>query len=143
MITCRKRPLRSEISGAGAVEFALLAPVFLWILVGIVVYGTLFGIEHQLRELSSAAARAAVAGLSDGERRLLVARYVSDRSGSLVLIDRSKLTVSVSAADPATRSFAVDIGYDLSDSIAWGFSGLLPLPDRNAHFVAVMQRGGY
>ncbi|NLH81494.1 MAG: pilus assembly protein [Phyllobacteriaceae bacterium] len=134
---------RLDAAGAVAVEFAFLGPLFIVLIFASVVYGTIFGILHQLEGLASSSARYAVAGLSDEERSRLVDQYVQKTAGSLSLIDATKLKVTVSTTDAATRSYTVDVGYDMSGAVAYSFAGVLPLPDPYVHRVVVMQRGGY
>jgi Flp pilus assembly protein TadG len=138
-----RRRMRLGIDGETAVEFALLAPVFFAVLFGSICYGCLFGINHSVQELSSAAARAAVAGLSDAERSALVTDYVARNGPSYVLLDPTRLQVSVATFDAATRSFRVAVDYDASGSFVYVFRGLVPLPPPTITRTAVMQRGGY
>ncbi len=124
-------------------EFSLLAPVFLYLVLGGICYGTLFGLNHSAQELASTSARAAVAGLSDDERNQIVQQFVAANSGAYVNLDPSKLQVQVSKLDTATRSFRVEVNYDASSSPIFGFAGFIPLPSSTITQSAVMQRGGY
>lgn len=51
---------RKDEQGASAVEFALVLPVFLLLVLGIIQYGTIFLLRNQLTESASDAARSAV-----------------------------------------------------------------------------------
>src|SRR3546814_11537842 len=70
-------------SGVAAIEFALIAPIFLILMFGIVVYGFYFGTCIALAHAASEGARASVAGITAGERanfaeaqvRAIFARY--------------------------------------------------------------------
>jgi Flp pilus assembly protein TadG len=55
------RSKTDEEGGAAAVEFALVLPIFLLLLLGIVQYGTIFLVRNQMTEAASDAARAGVA----------------------------------------------------------------------------------
>lgn len=57
---------RDDEDGAAAVEFALVLPVFLLLLFGILTYGTIFLVHNQMTEAASDAARAAVAAGQSG-----------------------------------------------------------------------------
>jgi hypothetical protein len=59
--------------GATAVEFAIVAPVLLMLLFGILVYGGYFLMSHSVQQLANDAARAAVGGMTDAERQQLAA----------------------------------------------------------------------
>ena len=56
------RRLGRDRSGATAVEFAFLAPVLIFILMGITGYGGYFWISHSVQQLANDAARAAIPG---------------------------------------------------------------------------------
>ena len=68
-LLCRAlRALPRRTSGAAALEFAVVLPVFLAVMLGILAYGIYFGAVHSAAQLAADAARASVAGLSDDER---------------------------------------------------------------------------
>lgn len=137
------RRLLQDEQGVSAVEFSLLAPVFLYLVLGGVCYGTIFGLNHSTQELAATAARAAVSGLSDDERNQIAQQFVSTNAGSYVNLDASKLKVQVSKLDTATRSYRVAVSYDASSSPIFGMSGFIPLPSSTITQSAVMQRGGF
>ncbi len=51
---------RGDERGASAVEFAIVVPVFLLFLIGIIQYGTIFLVRNQMTQAASDAARVAV-----------------------------------------------------------------------------------
>ena len=53
--------------GVAAVEFALVAPIFLLIIAGIIVFGFYFAIQVAVTEAASEGARLSVAGLTAAE----------------------------------------------------------------------------
>ncbi len=55
-------------SGATAVEFAFLAPVLMFMLMGIGGYGGYFWMSHSVQQLANDAARAAIPGTTATER---------------------------------------------------------------------------
>lgn len=136
-------PLFLNTRGAVAVEFAIVSPVFLLILLGIMSYGTLFGIGHSVQQLAAEAARAAVSGLSDAERTEIAGRFVQASAGSYSLLDPTRLTLSSRTTDVDTRTFEVALTYDASSSYVYGFAGLLPLPDPTVRRAAVIRHGGF
>ena len=69
---------REAQAGSAAIEFALVAPVFLAMLLGILVYGLYFGLSHSVEQLAAQAARVSVAGLDDQERETLAEAYLTD-----------------------------------------------------------------
>ncbi len=58
--TASRRSDRASERGASAVEFALVVPVFLIFVFGIIEYGTIFLVRNQMTEAVSDAARTAV-----------------------------------------------------------------------------------
>ena len=64
-------------SGASALEFAIVVPVFLLIVLGILTYGIYLGSVHSVEQLAADAARASVAGLSDSERTQIATQHVT------------------------------------------------------------------
>ena len=72
-----KRSLADD-GGAAAVEFALIGPLFVLLLAGVVVYGGWLWLAQSVQSVASEAARAAVAGLDHEERRLLAQSEVQE-----------------------------------------------------------------
>lgn len=129
--------------GAGALEFAIVAPLFLLIVLGLLVYGIYLGSVHSVEQLAADAARASVAGISDAERVQIATQHVTINAGDYPLLDASKVTVSAgpSSADPS--QFRVSVRFDASNLPIWGLSGLVPLPDRVIERTSVIKRGGF
>jgi len=120
--------LLMKSDGAAAVEFAIVAPVFILLVFGMIAYAIYFGAAHSVQQLAGDAARAAVAGLDSSERQNLVKQFISKNGASYSFIDVSKLQYSVgnAAADPT--QLAVVLSYDARELPIWGLlpSGLLP-----------------
>ena len=88
------RPL-DDRSGTSAIEFAILAPLFLLLLLGLVAYGIYFGASHSVQQISADTARAAVAGVNAADREALANGFVARNAGQYLFIDPRKLTVEV------------------------------------------------
>ncbi len=127
--------------GVSAIEFAIVAPVFILLLVGILAYGLYFGLVHSVQQLAADAARAAVAGLTAEERRSIAEARVASGAETYMLIRPDQL-VTV-AEEGGADSFAVRLTYDASHLGIWGLDGLLPLPSPVIRRAAVIRRGGY
>jgi len=89
------RRLARNARGAAMVEMALVLPIFLVLLMGILVYGQYFMLAHSVQQAANDGARAAITGL-DAADRLAVATRAVDRS-----------LAGVRGVSPATRSVAV------------------------------------
>ena len=72
------RLVRSE-RAAAIVEMALVLPLFLALMMGILVYGQYFMIAHSVQQAANDGARAAIVGLDAADRRAIATRAV-DRS---------------------------------------------------------------
>lgn len=89
------RRFARNIRAAAMVEMALVLPIFLALLMGILVYGQYFMLAHSVQQAANDGARAAITGLDATDRREIATRAV----------DRS--LAGVRGASPATRSVAV------------------------------------
>lgn len=134
---------RSDCRGAAAIEFAIIMPVFLMLMFGIVAYGIYFGATHSLAQLAADAARASVAGLSDNERQRIVAAHIAAASGDYAMIDAGKVAVEAGPLPGGNRQFRVVVRYDASNLPIWQFEPFLPLPEKTIERSAVVVRGGY
>lgn len=128
---------------ASAVEFAILAPLFLIIVFGIVTYGSYLTVVHGVQQLAAEAARSSVAGLSDSERSSLAANYVSANIATYPLIERKYLTVNADASAASSKVFVVSVGYDASHMFIYALPTFVPLPSPNIVRSAAIPFGGY
>jgi Flp pilus assembly protein TadG len=132
-------PLGRE-AGTAAVEFAILAPLLVLLLCGIVVYGGYFMLSHSLQQLANDAARAALAGLSDTERRQLATTCLSNELPTYGFLD-PKL-VQLAYADQS-QVMTVNIAYDATNSPFWALDGVIPMPPASIVRSASVQIGGF
>lgn len=123
-----------------ALEFALVAPVFLLLVFAIVSYGGYFWIAHSLQTLAQDAARAAVAGLDDSERLKLAGDYARGQAGSIAPLQPDNLTVTPMISSQGVQ---VTLRYDASDSGFYIFSGLVPMPSPTIERRAMALTGGF
>lgn len=124
----KNRGYAADEKGTAALEFALLSPLFLLMLFGMVAYGIYFGASHSLQQIAADAARTAVAGVDQKERQSLVDAFLSRNVASYTFIDPRKLKV-VANDNPADNSqFVVTLTYDAGDLPVWNLMTGLPLP---------------
>jgi Flp pilus assembly protein TadG len=128
---------------ASAVEFALVAPLFLALVFGIVVFGSYLAAVHGVQQLAAEAARSSVAGLSDGERQTLAAQYVAANAGSYPLIAPDHLAVSAATSANAERVFVVTVAYDASRMFIFALPRFVPAPPSRIVRQAAIPFGGY
>ena len=84
--------------GASAVEFAMLLPLFLTLVFGIVVFGSYLAVVHGVQQLAAEAARSSIAGMSTSERSSIATSYVSTNVGTYPLISASNISVNAATA---------------------------------------------
>lgn len=137
-----RRRLTSDISGAAAVEFALLLPLYLLLVLGMTAYGIYFGAAHSVQQLSADAARTAIAGLDTRERQDMARLFIERNADGYLFIDRSKLVVEVGDSINDDTQFDVSISYDASDLPIWGLWENLPMPNRIISRRSTIRMGG-
>jgi Flp pilus assembly protein TadG len=72
---------RADTAGTSAVEFAMLAPLFILLLLGMVAYGIYFGASHWVQQIAADAARMLAAlGVHVGEADIRVTGAAYGRS---------------------------------------------------------------
>lgn len=136
--------VREHDDGTAAIEFALVLPVFLVVLLGILAYGIYFAAAHSTAQLAAEAARASVAGLTDAERTNLARASVYQNAGNYsVLIDPAKVTVEAAPLVSNATEFRVAVRYNAQNLPIWSFAPFLPLPSDTIEQTAIVKRGGY
>ena len=122
-----RRAFQRNKNGSIAVEFALIAPVFMLFVFGIIVFGTIIATYQTIQQVGGEAARAAVAGMSDTERDQLARSYISATISAYPFIQSNHLTIATSALNTPAR-FRVSLSYDMSSLFAFTLGGIIPLP---------------
>ncbi|WP_428153563.1 TadE/TadG family type IV pilus assembly protein [Brevundimonas sp.] len=131
--------MRRRREGAAAVEFALVGPILVLLLIAIVVYGGWFLMAQSVQALASEGARAAVGGLDAVERDGLARREVTAAVRGVAL-DPDRMTIEV--AEEAGR-LRVVVVYDSGDSLVMALGGMLPRPPVVIRRSAVIHVGDY
>ena len=134
-----KTPRGAE-SGAVAVEFAILGPVFLVMLMGIIVWGQYFWTAHAVQQLANDSARAALAGLDGNERESLARATLTNEVGDYANLKASAATMAV---EDRSDRMVVSVRYDASDTGLQALTGLVPSPPKTLVRQATVRLGGY
>lgn len=140
------RPLRrfsTNRDGASAVEFAIVFPIFLLVLFGIICFGAYLTVVHGVQQLTAEAARASIAGLNDSERLSLARDNITANVVSYPLLSPSRVAVNAASTDPVTGTFTVTVQYDASEMFIFSLPGLVPAPNPIITRTSAIQRGGY
>lgn len=109
-------------------EFALLLPVFVLLVFGMVGYALYLGAAHSIAHLAAEGARASLGGIDAAERSALSRRIVQAIAADFdPLIDPARVVVETTESGPVIR---VTIRYDASRLLGWGpaFAHLFPPP---------------
>ena len=99
---------------------------------GMVAYGIYFGAAHSVQQIAADAARTAIAGLSETERRSLATDYVKNNAGSYAFIDARKMSIVVGDSSADGSQFVVTLSYDARDLPIWNLIKGLPLPHQGS-----------
>jgi Flp pilus assembly protein TadG len=142
MLSRRLHEFGPASDGAAALEFAILAPVFLLFVSGLLAYGIYFGAAHSVEQLAADAARTSIGGLTDTERATLVGRYLADSASSYLLIDPEALHYSVGLLPSDPDEYRVTVSYDASNLPIWDLYVPLPLPSHTITYASVIRIGG-
>ena len=125
-----------------AIEFAMLLPIFLTVVFGIVVFGSYFAVVHGVQQLAAEAARSSLAGMNEAERGSLATNYVSANAGTYPLIDASHLTVNASTSGSGSNVYTVTVSYDASSMFIYALPSAVKPPSMIMRS-AVIPFGGF
>lgn len=131
---------RRDERGTAAVEFAFVAPMLIFMLMGITGYGGYFWMSHSVQQMANDAARAAIPGMTATERASLAKASVMAAASDYAQLTPSKITTQV--VDSGGR-FTVKVSYNAADSFAYVARGIAPMPSDQILRQASVQLGGY
>lgn len=126
-------------TASAAVEFAIVGPVLILLMLGMVTYGGYFLTAHTVQQLANDAARAAIAGLDDEERLSLAQQSAA---AGLAGQDYMRGQVSALTVTRAGDTMAVRLTYDAREDMYWSFESLLPVPSPEISRTATIRLGG-
>ncbi|AZO70834.1 MULTISPECIES: TadE/TadG family type IV pilus assembly protein [unclassified Mesorhizobium] len=133
---------RADAAGTSAVEFAMLAPIFILLLLGMVAYGIYFGASHSVQQIAADAARTAIAGLNQTERQALVTDFITHDVAGYPFVDPNKLTVDAKDSAVDGSQFVVSVSYDARNLPIWNLFRTLPLPGTTIQRQSTIRVGG-
>ncbi len=134
---------KNNISGVAAIEFAIIAPVMILILFGIIAYGIFFGAANSVQQLAANSARAAMGGISRSERQALVDDYVENFLTHDGLLLREHLAVQVDQEEDDERFVRVTVSYEANHLPVWNLYQGLPMPERTIVRESIIRTGGF
>ncbi len=132
----------TDRSATAAVEFAILSPLYIFLVMGMTAYGIYFGASHSVQQLSADAARAAIAGIDASERQTLASDFIQRNANGYLFIDRERLSVAVGDNPSVPGQFNVTISYDASNLPIWSLFDRLAMPHRTILRRSTIRIGG-
>jgi Flp pilus assembly protein TadG len=131
--------LARDRDGASAVEFAIISPLALLILIGTIAYGLIFSVHLSLQHLIAETGRATIAGLGNAERTRLARDHFNAKIEAYPLLDPSAARLDINDDGYFTE---VVITYSVEGHPAYIFAGLLPLPESPYTYRQIIRNGG-
>jgi Flp pilus assembly protein TadG len=128
--------------GTSAIEFAVLAPLFLLLLFGMIAYGIYFGASHSVQQIAADAARTAIAGLDETERNTLATQFIDRNAAGYPFVDPRYMVVDTYGSARDTNQFVVAIRYDARTLPIWNLLDRLPLPGMTITRQSTIRIGG-
>ena len=135
-----KDAMYKDESGTAAIEFAIVGPVLVLLLMGMLAYGGYFWLAHAVQQTANDSARAAVAGLNASERQSLAQATMTTDLGASDVLAAQNATLTV---NNGTNSITVTVSYDASQSPFFALNHLLPMPSPTIARSATVMIGGY
>jgi Flp pilus assembly protein TadG len=133
--------LKKDRAGTSALEFAIIAPLFVLSLFTLIAYGIYLSVTHSVQQIAADAARTAVAGLDTAERVSLVNHYIDSSRLDYSFLNRTKMLVEVGDDPGNPDQFTVRITYDSSDLPIWKLF-TFALPAQKIERYATVRVGG-
>lgn len=124
-MTFDPRRFVQEDDGATAVEFALVLPLLLAIVFGIICFGQYFAIANSLQQLAAEAARHSVLELGATQRAALAESFIDDAGERFTFLGNDKVTRSVQTFSAPVPGIQVTLTYDLQGSAVDIMDGFL------------------
>jgi Flp pilus assembly protein TadG len=135
------RRFRSNDKGAAAIEFAIIAPLFLLVMLTLIAYAIYLTAAHAVQQITADAARTAVAGISAKERETLVDNFITASTINHPLLQKDKIHVTVTTDPGNVNQFTVTTEYDSANLPIWNLY-TFPLPDHTIKRFATIRMGG-
>ncbi|KAA3509975.1 TadE family protein [Agrobacterium rosae] len=128
-------------SGSAAVEFAIVAPVFILVLLTMIAYGIYLTAAYAVQQVAADAARTAVAGINKTERETLAKNFVDKSALNYAFLDKRRVNVSVGSDPVNVNQFTVTIEYDATELPIWSLYSFA-LPDKTIRRFSTIRIGG-
>lgn len=141
MVSDMRRQIIRDKTATAAIEFAILAPIFILVVLSMIGYGIYLSASHAVQQITADAARAAVAGLNPRERADLASSFVRNAVGNYAFITASNLAVEVKDDPGNTDQFTVTIDFDARGLPIWSLYAFA-MPGQTIKRYATIRIGG-
>jgi Flp pilus assembly protein TadG len=139
MVRINPKDPKQKRRGVAAIEFAMVAPLFIFLMLAITVYGGWFWMAHTVQSLAAESARSAIGGLDAAERENLARTLVTKQAPSLGLDPQKTETRFTTTTD----SFQVEVIYDARNHPLMALAIMMPKPPALIARTAVVRLEGY
>ncbi len=126
--------------GSVAVEFALVGPLLILMLMGMALYGGWFWLAQSVQSLATEGARAAVAGLNPAERQAIAQAFIVAEADGVYGFANEDLEITVEADAQEIR---VRVVLDATGHPVMTLAALIPSPPQRIERAAVVRMGGF
>ncbi len=137
------RDLLKEREAIAALEFAMIAPIMVILLMGTICLGFYFTYLHDIQEMSAGAARASVAGLTSAERYSLAQQYVANAINQSSIFAANDVSVVTQISGSPATNYSVTVAYNLKDTPIPDIASIVGLPVNNVTHTSTIRFGGY
>lgn len=134
------RMLRNR-AGSSAVEFAIIAPIFLLVLLTMIAYGIYLMTAYSVQQVAADAARTAIAGLNNNEREALAKDFVSRSALGYAFMDKRYFHVTVGSDLSNSNQFTVTVEYDATELPIWSLYSYA-IPEKTIKRFSTIRIGG-
>lgn len=132
---------QSDRNGAAAVEFAIVSPLFILLLLTLIAYGIYLSAAYSIQQIAADAARTSLAGLNRFERTALARDFIQRSTLDYYLLDPKRLSVILVEDHQNAEQFTVKLEYDGSNLPIWGLYAFA-LPNRKIVRFSTIRIGG-
>ena len=138
------RKARPGNAGTAALEFGLVAPVFMMLVIGVLTFGLYFGALIAVTNAAAEGARASIAGLNDTERASLATSAATTTfAGYAPFLAQSYMKVAAQADPNNAQRFQVSVTYDFASFDILKISSLVPVPVQKPTITFSVADAGY
>ncbi len=129
--------------GTAMIEFAMVVPIMLMVIFGIVAFGIYFAGLIAVTHAAAEGARASVAGLSTSERQSLAESAAETTFSTYApFLDQSHVNVATEADPSDATRYRVSVSYDFSSYDVAGMGAFLGLSMRTPTITVTVANSG-